>query len=147
MRSAIGELSGSNPPAEAANAITAFGVKLAAVGGNGGGGGRGGGGGGRGGAAAGPPPAPNFAASIGAMNRELEGLDAGDQAPTEPMLRTWRWACDDLSAMVKSWNGINGGELTTFNALLAKNGLEADERGEAGAADARCVRRGAAAKH
>lgn len=120
MRSAVGELSGSNPPAEVAGAIATFAGKLATVGGNGAGGGRGGRGG-----AAGPPPAPNFAGSVGAMNRELEGLDAGDLAPTEPMLREWEWACGDLSAAVKGWKSLNGAELTAFNAVLARNGLKA----------------------
>jgi hypothetical protein len=126
MRAAVGDLVASKPSADAAAAITAFTAKLVAAGGNGGGGGRGGGGGGgRGGAAAGPPPAPNFAGLVGALNRQLDGLDFGDQAPTEPMLRAWGWGCADLKTAVTNWKNLNAGEQTAFNAVLAKNGLPA----------------------
>jgi hypothetical protein len=126
MRAAVGELAASKPAGDAAAAITAFTAKLAAVGGSGGGGGRGGGGGGgRGGAAAGPPPAPNFGALVGAMNRQLDGLSFGDQAPTEPMLRAWGWVCADLRTAVNNWKNINTTELVAFNAVLAKSGMPA----------------------
>ncbi len=124
MRSALGELSGSNPPAEAASAISAFAAKVAAVGGSGAAGGRGGGGGGRG-AAAGPPPVPNFAGLVGALNRQLDGLDFGDLAPTEPMVRAWGYGCSDLRSAVNSWRSINAGDLVALNQILAKNGLRA----------------------
>ena len=123
MRSAVGELSGSNPSGEAAGAITAFSAKLVSAGGNPAAGGRGGGGG-RGGAA-GPPPAPNFAGLVGAMNRQLEGLDYGDQAPTEPMMRAWSWACADLKTAIATWKTVNSLDLPAFNQVLSKNGLKA----------------------
>jgi hypothetical protein len=121
MRSAVGELSGSNPPAAADSAIKALSAKLASVGGNGGGGGRGGGGGGRGGPA-GPPPAPNFAGVMGAMNRQLDGLDAGDLAPTEPMLKAWAWACADLRTAVSNWKAVNAVDVPALNKLIAASG-------------------------
>ena len=126
MRSALGELSASNPPADVASAIVAFTAKLASAGGSGGAGGRGGGGGGgRGAALAGPPPAPNFAGLVGAMNRQLDGLDFGDQAPTEPMLKAWSWVCADLQTAVINWKNINSVDLVAFNGVLAKSGLPA----------------------
>src|SRR5471030_837167 len=123
MRSAIGELSASSAPAEVSGAITAFTAKLSAVGGNAAAGGRGGGGGR--GAAAGPPPVPNFAGLVGALNRQLESLDYGDLAPTEPMLRAWSWGCADLRTTVATWKNLNGAELVALNTLLTKNGMRA----------------------
>jgi photosystem II stability/assembly factor-like uncharacterized protein len=126
MRSAVGEISGANPPAEVATAVAAFSAKLVSAGGNGGGGGRGGGGGGgRGGAAAGPPPAPNFAGLIAALNRQMEGIDYGDIAPNEPMVKAWSWGCADLKTAVNNWRTINSVDLVGFNGVLTKNGLKA----------------------
>jgi hypothetical protein len=124
MRSALGALSASNPPADVAGAIAAFTAKLVSAGGSGGAGGRGGGGG-RGAAPAGPPPVPNFAGLVGAMNRQLDGLDFGDQAPTEPMLKAWSWVCADLKTAVSNWKNINSVDLVAFNGVLAKSGLPA----------------------
>jgi hypothetical protein len=126
MRSALGELSASNPPAEIASAIAAFTAKLAAVGGSGGAGGRGGGGGGgRGAAAGGPPPVPNFAGLVAVMNRQLDGLDAGDQAPTEPMVKAWGWACADLRGAVAMWKNVSTVDLAALNAVMTKSGHQA----------------------
>jgi len=122
MRAAVSALSSSNPPAEVAGAVTAFTAKLAAVGGSAGAGGRGGGG--RGATAAGPPPAPNFATLNGVMNRQLEALDYGDQAPTEPMLKAWSWACADLRTAVAAWKNINAVDVPLFNGVLTKSGLQ-----------------------
>jgi hypothetical protein len=58
------------------------------------------------------------------MNRQLDGLSFGDQAPTEPMLRAWGWGCADLRTAVNNWKNINTTELVTFNAVLAKSGLQ-----------------------
>jgi hypothetical protein len=125
MRSALGEVSGSNPPADVASAIAAFSAKLAAVGGSGAAGGRGGGGGGgRGAAAGGPPPVPNFAGLVAVMNRQLDGLDAGDQAPTEPMMKAWSWACADLKSAVTTWKNVNAADLVTFNGVMTRSGLK-----------------------
>ena len=125
MRSAVGVLNGSNPPAEVATALAAFTAKLVSAGGNGGAGGRAGGGGGRGAAPAGPPPAPNFAGIIGAMNRQLEGVDSGDLAPTEPMVRAWTWTCSDLRTAVANWKTVTTVDLVAVNQVLTKNGLKA----------------------
>jgi hypothetical protein len=122
MRSAVAELSGSSHPAALDSAIKAFSAKLASVGGNGAGGGRGGGGRG---APAGPPPAPNFAGLVGAMNRQLDGLDAGDLAPTQPTIRAWTWVCSDLRSAVNTWKAVNGAELAAFNEVLTANGAHA----------------------
>jgi hypothetical protein len=59
------------------------------------------------------------------MNRQLDGLDAGDQAPTEPMMKAWSWACADLRTAVTNWNHLNGVELAAFNGVLTKSGHQA----------------------
>jgi len=122
VRTALAELARSNPPSDVADAATAFDAKLLTVGGRGGGG-RGGGGGGRGGPP-GPPPAPNFAAVTGAMDRQLNTLDAGDMAPNEPMLRIYASSCADLKAAVANWRTLTSQDLTALNAALAKNNLK-----------------------
>jgi hypothetical protein len=123
VRAAVAELARSNPPSEVAAAATAFDAKLLSVGGRGGGGRGGGGGGGRGGPP-GPPPAPNFAAITGAMDRQLNTLDAGDMAPNEPMVRTYLSACSDLKAAVANWKTLNSQDLAALNTMLAKNNLK-----------------------
>jgi hypothetical protein len=123
LRAALAELARANPPSDVAAAVTAFDAKLLSVGGRGGGGRGGGGGGGRGGPP-GPPPAPNFAAITGAMDRQLNTLDAGDMAPNEPMLRTYASSCADLKAAVANWRTLTSQELTALNATLAKNNLK-----------------------
>jgi hypothetical protein len=145
MRSAVGVLMGSNQPAPVDSAVRAFSAKLVSAGGNGGGGRAGGGGGGRGGAAAGPPPAPNFAALIGAMNRQLDALDAGDLAPTEPMMRAWSWVCSDLRTAVNNWKTVNMVDLPKLNSLLTANGGKALAPGTSGLAVPVCSTE--AAKH
>jgi hypothetical protein len=123
MRAAVAELSRSKPPADVAAAATAFGAKLLAVGGSGGGGRGGGGGGGRGGAQS-PPPAPNFAAIVGAMNRQQNTLDAGDMAPNEPMAKAYSAACAELKAATTNWRTINSQDLPALNAIVIKNNLK-----------------------
>lgn len=123
IRGALAELARSNPPSDVAAAATAFDAKLLSVGGRTGGG-RGGGGGGRGGPP-GPPPPPNFAAVNGAMNRQLNTLDAGDMAPNEPMLRTYAAACADLKSAVANWRTLTTQDLSALNAILSKNNLKA----------------------
>jgi uncharacterized membrane protein (DUF441 family) len=59
------------------------------------------------------------------MNRQLDGLDFGDQAPTEPMLRSFSWACADLKTAVANWKAINAVDLAAVNAVLSKSGLPA----------------------
>ena len=58
------------------------------------------------------------------MLRQLDTLDFGDMAPNEPMIRAYAGACDDLKKTVTAWTEINGGALTTFNGVLAKNNLK-----------------------
>jgi len=123
-RAAIAELLRASPPPDVAGAASALDAKLSSVGGRAGGGrGGGGGGGGRGGPP-GPPPAPNFAAVNGAMDRQLNTLDAGDMAPTEPQLRTYAAACADLRAAVATWKTLASQDLASLNATLAKNSLK-----------------------
>ncbi|HEX6465237.1 MAG TPA: group II intron maturase-specific domain-containing protein [Vicinamibacterales bacterium] len=106
---------------EVADAAKAFDAKLGIVGGNPGSGRRGGGGFGRTG---GPPAPPNFVAVQGALIRQLETLDAGDMAPTDPMRRAFAGACKDLATVIANWQGLNGSELTAFNAVVTKNNLK-----------------------
>jgi hypothetical protein len=121
-RGAIAELLRSSPPADVAGAASALDAKLSSVGGRVGGG-RGGAGGGRGGPP-GPPPAPNFAAINGAMNRQLNTLDAGDMAPNEPQLRAYSSACADLKVAVATWKTLTSQDLASLNAVVAKNNLK-----------------------
>jgi hypothetical protein len=123
VRAAVAELARSNPSSDVAAAATAFDAKLLSVGGRGGGGRGGGGGGGRGGPP-GPPPAPNFAAVTGAMDRQLNTLDAGDMAPNEPMVRTYIAACSDLKAAVANWRTLNSQDLAALNSMLIKSNLK-----------------------
>ncbi|MDB4876688.1 MAG: hypothetical protein JWM41_3134 [Gemmatimonadetes bacterium] len=124
MRAALADLTRANPPADVAAAASALGAKLAAVGGSGGAGrGGGGGGGGRGGAQ-GPPPAPNFAAIVGAMNRQQNTLESGDMAPNEPMQSIYRATCAELKSATVAWRSINSQDVPTFNAVLARNNVK-----------------------
>ncbi len=81
---------------------------------------RGFGGGGRGG----PAPAPTFAGVTSALGRELNTLDSGDMAPSEPLRNACAAMCEDLAKVIASWNEINAKDLVAFNALLAKNNLK-----------------------
>jgi hypothetical protein len=123
VRAAIAELLRASAPPDVAGAASALDAKLSSVGGRAGGGRGGAGGGGRGGPP-GPPPVPNFAAINGAMNRQLNTLDAGDMAPNEPMLRTYSAACSDLRAAVATWKTLASQDLASLNATLAKNNLK-----------------------
>jgi len=118
VRAAVAELARSNPAPDVAAAAAALEAKLASVAGRTGGGR--GAGGGRGGPA-GPPPPPNFAAIIGSMDRQLNTLDAGDMAPSEPMLRAYAATCADLKAAVAAWRTLDAKDLATLNATLTKN--------------------------
>ncbi len=128
MRAQVNDLAGGAASAEVSAAATAFAAKILAAGGAGGGGGRGGGGGGgggRGGAPAGPPPAPTFAGLVGALNRQLDGLDFGDLAPNEPQMRAFGSVCADLRTAIANWKALNGSDLNAFNAVLGKNSVKA----------------------
>jgi len=120
MRTAVAEIIRGNPPADVASAAHTFDSTLARVGGAGGGGR---GGGGRG--AAGPAAPPNFAALVGATDRQLGTLDAGDMAPSEVMHTIATAACGDLRTALASWQEIAGKQLADFNALLSRNGVHA----------------------
>jgi hypothetical protein len=120
MRTAVAEIIRGNPPADVASAARTFDSTLARVGGAGG---AGRGGGGRG--AAGPAAPPNFAALVGATDRQLGTLDAGDMAPSEVMHTIATAACGDLRTALASWQEIAGKQLADFNALLSRNGIHA----------------------
>jgi hypothetical protein len=55
----------------------------------------------------------------------MEGIDYGDIAPNEPMVKAWSWGCADLKTAVSNWRAINSVDLVAFNAVLTKNGLKA----------------------
>jgi photosystem II stability/assembly factor-like uncharacterized protein len=118
LREKIKELSASKVQ-EVADAAKAFDARLAAVGGNPQGGRRGGGGFG------GPPPAFSFVTAQTAMLRHLQTLDSGDMAPNEPIQRAYASTCRELATIVKSWDGLRNGELTSFNAVVTKNSMSA----------------------
>ena len=60
----------------------------------------------------------------GAMDRQLNTLDAGDMAPNEPQLRTYAAACADLKSAVTTWKALASQDLASLNATLAKNNLK-----------------------
>ncbi len=120
MRTAAAAVSRDNPGAEITAAVKTFDSTLARIGGNGAGGGRGGGGG-RG--AAGPAAPPNFAALVAAMDRLLNGLDSGDMAPAEPVIRAFTAGCSDLKTAATAWQAISTKDLADFNAILVKHSI------------------------
>ena len=122
MRQMMAELKRPNQPAALGEAIAAFDAKLAALAGTIGGGRRGGGGGGFPGAG-GPPPAPTFVGVNAALIRQLDTLDFGDMAPSEPMQKAYVAACTDLTSAASTWVGLIEKDLPAFNAVLATNGL------------------------
>lgn len=73
----------------------------------------------------GPPPATSFVNINGFFLVQLDGLDMGDMAPTEPMHQAYAAAWVKLKAMADRWREINSKDLVEFNALLTKNGLKA----------------------
>ena len=58
------------------------------------------------------------------MNRDLETLDSGDMAPTEPMTKAYAKSCADLATTVQNWRAINTEDLAAFNAVLITNNLK-----------------------
>jgi hypothetical protein len=118
MRAAVAELGRANLPPDVAAAATAFDAKLAVAGGGGGGGRRGGGGGATG------TSAPNFVAINGGFDRQLEILDFGDMAPTEPSRKAYVAGCTELKTAVMNWKAINTQDLAALNAVLAKHTLK-----------------------
>jgi photosystem II stability/assembly factor-like uncharacterized protein len=122
MRAAVVELSRGNLAPDLATAVTAFDAKLAGVGGaTGGRGGRGG----FPGAGGGAPVPPTFSGVNGSLIRQLDTLDFGDLAPTEPMTKAYATGCGDLKTVVTNWKTIKTQDLVAFNALLAKTNLKA----------------------
>jgi photosystem II stability/assembly factor-like uncharacterized protein len=123
MRSAVAEAAKSKLPPDVSAAVTAFDAKLAGVGGTITPGARGGGGfGGRG---ANPTTPPTFVQINGTMNRQIDTLDFGDMAPTEPMLKAYAGACKDLGKAIATWKTINTQDLVTLNGSLAQNNVKA----------------------
>jgi photosystem II stability/assembly factor-like uncharacterized protein len=119
VRSAVGAIVRSKAAAAVTEAATAFDARLAAIGGT-----AGGGRGGRGGFG-GPAPAPTFVSVNAALLRQLDTLDFGDMAPNEPMRGAFAAGCKDLHAVIASWLALTRSELAAFNAVLAKNGVQA----------------------
>jgi len=122
MRAAIADATRGNTSADVTKAVTDLTTKLNAIGGAAGGGRRGPGGGGfRGGGPAGPP---TFNTVNGMLVRELNTLDSGDMAPSEPQLKACKTACDALKTVETAWNTFNTKDLAAFNDILAKNNLK-----------------------
>lgn len=120
-----------NSNSEVAQAATALDAKLGALGGAIGRGGRGGGGfgggggrGGGGGAPAGPTP---FTAVNASYNTVLGPLsqDGIDMAPTKAQIDTLEAGCKTFTASVDAFKKLLEGDVAAFNALLAKNGMQA----------------------
>jgi len=70
-------------------------------------------------------PTPAFATLVGTLNRQLSGLDGGDMAPNEAVLRAFAPACTDLEKAAGNWNTLNRKDLPAFNAVLAKHSIAA----------------------
>lgn len=119
MRSIVADILKANPTGAVATAATDFDAKLAAAGGTVPTGRRGFGGGGGGGGAA-----PSFVAVNGAFVRQLETLDFGDMAPSDPMMIANVMAYNQLKAALANWKTLNDKDLSVFNELLVKNGLK-----------------------
>ncbi|HEY2163769.1 MAG TPA: hypothetical protein VGH04_07265, partial [Gemmatimonadaceae bacterium] len=121
-RTALAAIQKSNPPPppDVAAAIAALDTRLvAAAGAQPGQRGRGAGAGNPG-----PTPEPPAFATInGTMVRQLETLDSGDMAPTDPQRAAFFVVCNELHGRIASWAALNGKEIVALNALLAKNNL------------------------
>jgi len=122
MRAAITGATRTSTADEVTKAVAALNTKLTAIGGTVGGGRRGPGGGGgfRGGGPAGPP---TFSSVNGMLVRELNTLDPGDMAPSEPQLKACKTACDALKTVETTWKTFNTKDLVAFNAVLLKYNL------------------------
>ena len=120
MRAEVSDIQHSNPSAEISKAADDFDAKLSAVGGSAGGRGRFGGFGGFGGGGAGP----TFVAVHGNLVRQMDTLDYGDMAPSEPMIRAYGAAISDLKKVSANWAALNSKDLVAFNAVLSKNSVK-----------------------
>jgi photosystem II stability/assembly factor-like uncharacterized protein len=119
-RAALAAIQKSNPPPDVASAIAALDTRLVAAAG------AQPGQRGRGASAGNPGPIPEppaFATINGTMVRQLETLDSGDMAPTDPQRAAFFVACGDLRGRIASWAALNGKELVALNALLTKDNL------------------------
>ncbi len=116
MRASVADATKGNAAQEVADAAKDFDAKLTAIGGTAGFGRRFGGGGGGGGAA----PAPTFARVVGALGGQLNTIDSGDMAPSEPLSKACLAACADLPKAEAAWKALNEKDLPAFNAILAK---------------------------
>jgi hypothetical protein len=65
-----------------------------------------------------------FNAANSALIRQLNTLDFGDMAPSEPMIAVFTPACTDLKTAVTEWRSINTKDVVALNALLAKSNLK-----------------------
>ncbi|HYK82776.1 MAG TPA: hypothetical protein VEU55_06485 [Gemmatimonadales bacterium] len=119
VRTALATLIASRPPAEIAAATTADDAKLDSLGGNAAGPQRFGGFAGRGRAAA----PPNFVDVSAGLVRQLNTLNAGDMAPTEPLRSAYRTVCGELETAITTWRAFNDRDLVALNGLLVKSGL------------------------
>ncbi len=71
----------------------------------------------------GPAPPPDFVELNASILRQLDGLDNGDMAPTEPSLAAWTDECGRLARAVDAWKELNDREIPDLNAALLKAGL------------------------
>jgi photosystem II stability/assembly factor-like uncharacterized protein len=117
----------SRAASSTADAIAAFERKLVEIDGgiSAGRGGRGGApagaAGGRGGAAT---SAPNLTTLIGELTSLYRTLDEADAAPTASVVSAADQRLARLTALLAKWRSIQGTDLPTLNAQLAKAGLE-----------------------
>ncbi|MCW3099198.1 MAG: hypothetical protein JWL77_4816 [Chthonomonadaceae bacterium] len=126
LRASIVTLLAASPPTEVATAARAFDTKLAAIGGSAGFGRRGfgGGGGGFGGPPAAAPALRSFNTINSSADRQINTLDSGDMTPNEAIRKACTATCTDLLKTTKAWDLFKSTDLTTFNALLAKNNIK-----------------------
>lgn len=120
MREDVGLISQGSDNDDVTTAVENFDSKLSAVGGSAG---RGRGfGGGRPGAGA--PRPPSFADVHGGALRLLNTLDGGDMAPNEPMAHAFDALIQDFAKVKDAWIAVNGKDLETLNAVLAKHNIK-----------------------
>jgi hypothetical protein len=113
-RAALKSRMPSDTASDAAKAIKTFRAKVDTVGGNAG----------IGGGAPGRRPPPSFYAVHSRLIGQLTSQDNGDQLPGEPMLDAYAAACRDMKTAAASWTAINGKDLATLNAALARSGAQ-----------------------
>ena len=122
VRSQLAALKSSSLPAEVAAEATALDTKLATFGGALARGGRGSG---FGGGVRAPGSILAFNAINGMFNTVLGPISQNgiDMPPSKAGVDTWESGCGEFTTTLNAWKTMLGGDVISFNSLLAKNNL------------------------